>query len=41
MIERIISEIAIYIKEDVDLVEVKRVLMEIIENDNTRNSRKS
>lgn len=37
-VERIISEIAIYIKEDVDLVEVKRVLREIIENDNTGNS---
>ena len=39
MIERIISEIAIYIKEDVDLNEVKKVLREIIENDNTRNKR--
>ena len=37
-VEKIISEIAIYIKEDVDLVEVKRVLREIIENDNTGNS---
>lgn len=40
-VERIISEIAIYIKEDVDLNEIKKVLREIIENDNTGNSRKS
>lgn len=38
IVERIISEIAIYIKEDVDLNEIKKVLREIIENDNTRNS---
>lgn len=38
IVERIISEIAIYIKEDVDLNEIKKVLREIIENDNKRNS---
>lgn len=38
MIEIIISELAIYIKEDVDLNEIKKILREIIENDNTGNS---
>lgn len=41
MIEIIISELAIYIKEDVDLNEIKKILREIIENDNTGNSWKS
>lgn len=40
-VERIISEIAIHFKEDVDLNEIKKVLREIIENDNKRNIRKS
>lgn len=40
-VERIISDIVIYFKEDVDLNEIKKVLREIIENDNTGNSRKS
>lgn len=37
-VERIISDLAIYFRKDVDLNEIKKVLREIIENDNTRNS---
>lgn len=40
-VERIISDLAIYFRKDVDLNEIKKVLREIIENDNTGNSRKS
>lgn len=37
-VELIISSIAWALKPDIDLNEIKKILREIIENDNTRNS---